>query len=77
MPDAKPISSETLEVLRTIPTQTLIDGLWVMGWPMSFIHGAKPLQAGQHMAGRAVTLRFVPHRPDLVADKPKGDQSGE
>ena len=77
MPDANSISSETLEVLRTIPTQTLIDGLWVMGWPMSFIHGAKPLQSGQHMAGRAVTLRFVPHRPDLVADKPKGDQSAE
>ena len=77
MPDANPISSETLEVLRKIPTQTLIDGLWVMGWPMSFIHGAKPLQAGQHMAGRAVTLRFVPHRPDLAADKPKGDQSAE
>ena len=60
MPDANPISSETLEVLRKIPTQTLIDGLWVMGWPMSFIHGAKPLQAGQNMDGRAVTLRFVP-----------------
>ena len=46
MPDDKPISGETLEVLRGIPTQTLIDGLWVMGWPMSFIHGAKPLQPG-------------------------------
>ena len=77
MPDADPISSETLEILKTIPTQTLIDGLWVMGWPMSFIHGAKPLQPGQHMAGRAVTLRFVPHRPDLVADKPKGADSAE
>ena len=40
MPDAKPISSETLEVLRTIPTQTLIDGLWMMGWP------AGPLPSG-------------------------------
>ena len=77
MPDTKLISSETLEVLRTIPTQTLIDGLWVMGWPMSFIHGAKPLQQGQHMSGRAVTLRFVPHRPDLAADKPKGSDSAE
>ena len=76
-PDAAPIADETLEVLRQIPTQTLIDGLWVMGWPMSFIHGAKPLQPGQRMAGRAVTLRFVPHRPDLAADKPKGDQSAE
>jgi len=77
MSDVAEISKETLEVLRGIPTQTLIDGLWVMGWPMSFIHGANPLQPGQSMAGRAVTLRFVPHRPDLAQDKPKGEQSAE
>ena len=71
------ISDQTLEVLRSIPTQTLIDGLWVKGWPMSMIEGAQPLQLGQKMAGRAVTLRFVPHRPDLAQDKPKGDQSAE
>jgi len=71
------IPPETLESLRQIPTQTLIDALWVRGWPMSFIHGAKPLQLGQKMAGRAVTLRFVPHRPDLAEDKPKGEQSAE
>ncbi len=29
------------------------------------------------MAGRAVTLRFVPHRPDLAEDKPKGVNSAE
>lgn len=77
MTTREPISDETLEVLKSIPTQTLIDGLWVMGWPMSYIEGAKPLQRGQSMAGRAVTLRFVPHRPDLAQDKPKGDQSAE
>ena len=44
---------------------------------MTFIEGAGPLQPGQKMAGRAVTLRFVPHRPDLAADKPKGEQSAE
>ena len=77
MPDQTPISTETLATLKQIPTQTLIDGLWVKNWPMSMIHGAKPLQPGQHMAGRAVTLRFVPHRPDLAADKPKSDQSAE
>ena len=32
---------------------------------------------GQSMAGRAVTLRFVPHRPDLASDKPKGENSAE
>ena len=71
------LSDATLAALKAIPTQTLIDGLWVMGWPMSMIEGAKPLQPGQHMAGRAVTLRFVPHRPDLAADKPKGSDSAE
>ncbi len=77
MPDLPPIPHDTLATLRQIPTQTLIDALWVKGWPMSFIHKSKPLQLGQHMAGRAVTLRFVPHRPDLVEDKPKGVQSAE
>lgn len=71
------ISNETLEVLRAIPTQTLIDAQWVKGWPMSYIEGAVPLQQGQRMAGRAVTLRFVPHRPDLADDKPKGADSAE
>ncbi len=77
MADASRISDETLAVLRNIPTQTLIDGLWVKGWPMSYVEGAIPLQLGQKMAGRAVTLRFVPHRPDLVQDKPKGVDSAE
>ena len=67
----------TLEVLKKIPTQTLMDALWVQNWPMGFIHVAKPLNLGHHMAGKAVTLRFVPHRPDLAEDKPKGDQSAE
>ncbi len=71
------ITDETLEVLRSIPTQTLIDAQWVKGWPMSYIEGAVPLQEGQHLAGRAVTLRFVPHRPDLADDKPKGEYSAE
>ncbi len=77
MADASQISDETLEVLRKIPTQSLIDGLWVKGWPMSYVEGARPLQPGQKMAGRAVTLRFVPHRPDLAQDKPKGVDSAE
>lgn len=72
-----PIPEEKLAVLKEIPTPTLIDGLWVKDWPQAYIHGARPLVPGQHMAGRAVTLRFVPHRPDLAADKPKGAQSAE
>ena len=77
MSDLPPISDATLEVLKEIPTQTLIDALWVKNWPMGYVEGSRPLQLGQKMAGRAVTLRFVPHRPDLVDDKPRGDQSAE
>ena len=77
MPNLAPISETTLTTLRGIPTQTLIDALRVKNWPMSMIEGARPFQPGQHMAGRAVTLRFVPHRPDLAQDKPKGEQSAE
>ena len=77
MPEFQPIPHRTLEVLKKIPTQTLVDALWVKGWPMGYVEGARPLQLGQHMAGRTVTLRFVPHRPDLAEDKPNGDQSAE
>ena len=77
MSNTSPIADETLKTLRKIPTQTLIDGLWVKQWPMGYIEGARPLQLGQQMAGRAVTLRFVPHRPDLADDKPKGEASAE
>ena len=77
MSDLDPISEETLRILKNIPTQTLIDGLWVKGWPSTYVEGDIPLRLGQSMAGRAVTLRFVPHRPDLAGDKPKGENSAE
>ena len=74
---SEPISDETLEELKRIPTPTLVDALWVKNWPQGYVEGARPLRLMQKMAGRAVTLRFVPHRPDLAADKPKGDLSAE
>ncbi|MBM3934387.1 MAG: ribonuclease activity regulator RraA [SAR202 cluster bacterium] len=77
MPNLPPIPDAQLTELREIPTQTIIDALWVKNWPQTYIEGARPLKPGQKMAGRAVTLRFVPHRPDLVEDKPKGEQSAE
>ena len=66
-----------LDKLATLSTQSLIDGLWVMGWPDAFIEGARPLAKGQKCVGRAVTLRFVPQRPDVAMDKPIGVESPE
>ena len=77
MTSAPAISDEILAKLGELPTQTLIDGLWVDGWPQSMIHGARAIFPGQKMVGRAVTLRFVPHRPDVLKDKPKAEDSPE
>ena len=71
------VSDEILVKLGELPTQTLIDGLWVDNWPQSMIHGARSIFPGQKMVGRAVTLRFVPHRPDILADKPRAEDSPE
>lgn len=48
-----------------------------MGWPASQIDGARPLAPGMKCAGRAVTLRFVPGRPDIAQDKPAAGESPE
>ena len=69
------ISDQALAKLGELPTQTLIDGLWVENWPQAMIHGARLISPEQKMVGRAVTLRFVPHRPDILADKPKAEDS--
>ena len=74
---ATEVSDELLDKLGTLSTQSLIDGLWVMGWPDAFIEGARPLEKGQKCVGRAVTLRFVPQRPDIAMDKPLGVNSPE
>ena len=77
MTDSPIVSDETLKTLRTLPTSTLVDAMWKKGWPMGYVEGARPLRPGQRMAGCAVTLRFVPARPDLAEDKAKGERSPE
>jgi hypothetical protein len=64
------ISDDLLQKLGSLSTQALVDGLWVMGWPSSQIDAARPLAPSMKCVGRAVTLRFVPARPDIVASKP-------
>ena len=66
------ISDELLAKLGSLSTQALVDGLWVMGWPSAQIDGARPLHSSHKCVGRAVTLNFVPARPDIAQDKPAG-----
>lgn len=71
------ISDDLLEKLGKLSTQALVDGLWVMGWPSAQINGARPLHPSHKCVGRAVTMRFVPARPDIAQDKPAGAASPE
>lgn len=71
------ISDELLSKLGSLSTQALVDGLWVMGWPSAQIDAARPLAPSMKCCGRAVTLRFVPARPDIAQSKPAGGDSPE
>lgn len=71
------ISDDLLARLGSLSTQALVDGLWVMGWPPAQIDAARPLHPSHKCAGRAVTLNFVPARPDIAQDKPAGGASPE
>jgi regulator of RNase E activity RraA len=71
------ISDELLARLGSLSTQALVDGLWVMGWPNAQIDGSRALHASHKCCGRAVTLQFMPARPDIAQDKPAGGESPE
>jgi len=71
------ISDELLAKLGSLSTQALVDGLWVMGWPPAQLDKCVPLSSEMKCVGRAVTMNFVPARPDIAADKPPGGESPE
>jgi regulator of RNase E activity RraA len=71
------VSDDLIVKLGKLSTQALVDGLWVMGWPPAQINNARPLHKDMKCFGRAVTLRFVPARPDIAAHKPAGEASPE
>ncbi|MES2149033.1 MAG: ribonuclease activity regulator RraA [Pseudomonadota bacterium] len=56
---------DTLAVLNTVSTSTLTTLLYKRGFRNVFIQGARPLKAGQRLAGPAYTLRYIPSREDL------------
>ena len=51
MTEVPVVPAEKLEPLGRIPTQTLIDALWVKQWPQAMIHGARPLFPGPEDGG--------------------------
>ena len=48
-----------------------------MGYEPCFMRGVRAFTPGQHLAGRAKTLRFVPPRPNIREETGPGEQSPE
>ena len=60
------LSDEAFAKLRTASTATLTTELLKRGFRNTFLQGLYPLRPDLHMAGYAVTLRYVPAREDMA-----------
>lgn len=59
------VSAEILAKLRTVNTDALWSTLRDLGYPHQFMAGLRVVRPELKMAGRALTLRYLPYRPDL------------
>ncbi|MBM3941071.1 MAG: hypothetical protein FJ318_09410 [SAR202 cluster bacterium] len=72
-----PPPASILKALAEIPSSTLLDVLDGKGYTNVQMRGVRSLVPGQKLVGRAVTMRFVPSRPDLRARVIGGTESAE
>ena len=78
--DMKPVevSQDVLDGLKSIPTATVYNAARSMGSLLTVCEGLVNFTPGrERMAARARTLRFLPVRPDIVGDRPTGENSVE
>lgn len=59
------VSQRLLQQLHKLACTSILDALGHLGYEQVFMQGVRPLIPGQKLVGRAVTLRFLPVRPDL------------
>jgi len=72
VPDPSSTPATLAERLRTVGTAGLSTALRKRGVLDVFVDGVAPLATGMRMAGPARTLRLVPFRPDLFAERGGG-----
>ncbi len=70
-------NQDILDALSTLPSSTLLDVMDGMGNVNTQMRGVYSMVSGQKLVGRAVTMRFVPSRPDLRAKVIGGPNSAE
>ena len=68
---------EVINALKLIPSAACLDVLDAMGYINTQMLGVRSMIKGQKLVGRAVTVRFVPSRPDLRSKGIGGEGSAE
>ncbi len=72
------VSQEILDRFKKLPVATIWNHVMKdAGVPLPFMEGVRSFTPGQRLAARARTLRFLPVRPDLMAETHQGENSPE
>ena len=61
-----PVTDEQLEKLKTLPLEAVWTGIQRQGYTECHFAGLKTTRPGERLVGRALTMRFLPQRPDLL-----------
>ena len=73
------LDRETIEKLKTVNSTAVIDILARNGHDPRYIYmpNIRTMNPGVRLVARAITVRFLPARADLMAEKPGGEESPE
>ena len=71
------LPQEIIERYRRVAVATVYSALQQMGYTPCLMKGVRALTPGRHLVGTARTLRFIPPRPDIVAETSRGVDSPE
>ena len=63
-PTRQDVTDEQLDQLKALPLEAIWGGLG--DYRVNYVRGFTSTQPGERLVGRALTMRFLPPRPDLV-----------
>ena len=73
------LDQSTINKLKNVNTTAIIDVMARYNYDPRYIYmpNIKSMNPGKRIIGRAITVRFVPARPDAMIEKPTGEESPE
>ncbi len=71
------VSQALLDRYRKVTVATVYGGVRRLGYEPCFMRGVRAFTPGKMLVARARTLRFIPPRPDIMAEVHRGEDSPE